>query len=456
MPQRPINQTLELRQLVYLQNGYVILTDYRIIWIPYQYGKVSGYKGVPCHIPLPSVASIEVSRTLLKVKPSKVTLYVRFNTRGHPSLDILDVANVFPVLIIVKGRGVSSWQDAAVQTMHQQPWKAVSNDTLQQLVRVMDKNGTHEIVEQLESMGFGKQEALEATLSTNSSGIEGAVAWLLDRPPSAAISTSSSAENAELLAKSDSYKGGIGGILQREQQRADQTDKTLGEAFHDLRNLMTKAEEMVKLAQYFRDREALFRGTGEQSENNNFTDLALDFESLGIASPVTRETSGRLYFSELSRQLAAIINGPLQEAGGMLPLVEVYRIFCRARLTELVSPEDMLHAARLFSDVQAPLRLREFSTGVKVVELTSELKKEASIIQKIVEMAEAEPDVQPDSRFKGLGRGVTSTEVASALHIPLFVASEHLAAAERGGFLCRDDGPEGVRFFKNFFRTVKL
>ena len=28
---------------------------------------------------------------------------------------------------------------------------------------------------------------------------------------------------------------------------------------------------------------------------------------------------------------------------------------------------------------------------------------------------------------------------------------EHLAAAEARGALCRDDGPEGLRFFRNFF-----
>ena len=422
---------------------------------------MSSFKGLPCHIPLPSVASIEVSKSILKVKPSKVTLHVRLNTRGRPSLNILDVAKVVPVLMVVKGHGLRNWHDTAMQILQQHPWKAVANDVLEQLDRDKEEIGTHQIIEQLESMGFGKEEAMEATLSTSSSGIEGAVTWLVDRQ-----SSKSSDTTTALPTKIDSCKGGgigIGGILEREQQRADQTDKTLGEAFQDLQNLMTKAEEMVKLAQYFRDREALFSRTGEQNENN-FAGLVTDFESLGIASPVTRETSGRLYFSELSRQLAAIIYGPLQEAGGILPLVEVYRIFCRARLTELVSPEDMLHAARLFSDVQAPLQLREFNSGVKVVELTSELKKEAHVIRMIVEMAETgaggkmemSPNVCTSSRLEDLGWGVTSTEVASALHVPLFVASEHLAAAERGGFLCRDDGPEGVRFYKNFFLTATL
>ena len=52
----------------------------------------------------------------------------------------------------------------------------------------------------------------------------------------------------------------------------------------------------------------------------------------------------------------------------------------------------------------------------------------------------------------GLGRPLTSSDVAAALSIPVAIANEHLLAAEAKGVLCRDDGPEGVRFYRNFFR----
>jgi ESCRT-II complex subunit VPS36 len=51
----------------------------------------------------------------------------------------------------------------------------------------------------------------------------------------------------------------------------------------------------------------------------------------------------------------------------------------------------------------------------------------------------------------GLGRPLTSSDVAAALSVPLAIANEHLLAAEAKGVLCRDDGPEGVRFYRNFF-----
>ncbi len=53
----------------------------------------------------------------------------------------------------------------------------------------------------------------------------------------------------------------------------------------------------------------------------------------------------------------------------------------------------------------------------------------------------------------GLGPGITSTDVAAAMAVPLAVASEHLLMAEAKEVLCRDDGPQGLRFFRNFFRN---
>ena len=41
--------------------------------------------------------------------------------------------------------------------------------------------------------------------------------------------------------------------------------------------------------------------------------------------------------------------------------------------------------------------------------------------------------------------------ICRALAISLPVAREHLLTAEIRGVLCRDDGPEGLRFYRNFF-----
>ena len=54
----------------------------------------------------------------------------------------------------------------------------------------------------------------------------------------------------------------------------------------------------------------------------------------------------------------------------------------------------------------------------------------------------------------GLGPALTASEVAIALKVPVSIAAAHLSTAEGAAVLCRDDGPEGLRFFRNFFKDA--
>ncbi len=56
----------------------------------------------------------------------------------------------------------------------------------------------------------------------------------------------------------------------------------------------------------------------------------------------------------------------------------------------------------------------------------------------------------------GLGPSITRVEVAVRLALPVPIAGEHLRMAEARGVLCRDDGPEGLRYFRNFFADADL
>ncbi|KAF5829645.1 EAP30/Vps36 family-domain-containing protein [Dunaliella salina] len=51
-----------------------------------------------------------------------------------------------------------------------------------------------------------------------------------------------------------------------------------------------------------------------------------------------------------------------------------------------------------------------------------------------------------------LGPGITALDVARALRVATSIAGEHLLTAEARGVVCRDEGPEGTRFFRNFFK----
>ena len=54
-----------------------------------------------------------------------------------------------------------------------------------------------------------------------------------------------------------------------------------------------------------------------------------------------------------------------------------------------------------------------------------------------------------------LGRGLSCTQYAVEASVPVAVATEQLLLAERTGFLCRDDGPTGLYFYRNWFMEVQ-
>lgn len=66
----------------------------------------------------------------------------------------------------------------------------------------------------------------------------------------------------------------------------------------------------------------------------------------------------------------------------------------------------------------------------------------------------ASVSLSSSSFVPGLGPALSAADVSAALLLPLTLAKEALLVAESSGVLCRDDGPEGLRFFRNFFREA--
>lgn len=95
--------------------------------------------------------------------------------------------------------------------------------------------------------------------------------------------------------------------------------------------------------------------------------------SLGIEDPVTRDAykSNNQYYKSLAKQVSNALVTPIEEQGGMMSLTDVYCRINRARGLELLSPEDLLNASRLMESLSLPLKLYEFDSGVKVLQLES-------------------------------------------------------------------------------------
>ncbi|GMJ12163.1 hypothetical protein like AT5G04920 [Hibiscus trionum] len=240
---------------------------------------------------------------------------------------------------------------------------------------------------------------------------------------------------------------GVAGILRKEQEMWESTDKSLQDAFQDLNALMSKAKEMVMLAEKMRQK--LLSGTSSQTSGTNDEDMGSKEEiqdwllSVGIISPVTKESAGALYHQQLSRQLADFVRTPLERAGGMINLIDAYCLFNRARGTELISPDDMLQACSLWEKFDVPVMLRKFDSGVMVIQNKSHSDEEVfARIRSLVTKPEA------------LRNGISPTDAAMTLGIAPAMAKEHLLTAESKGLLCRDISPDGFRFYINLFPEI--
>mmetsp|Transcript_10271 Transcript_10271/g.24499 ORF Transcript_10271/g.24499 Transcript_10271/m.24499 type:complete len:485 (+) Transcript_10271:84-1538(+) len=333
--------------------------------------------------------------------------------------------------------------------LEQKAWQA---DSESKATALPGTRADPDLLQAMQAMGFQASSAAHALVRTGNTGVEQAVSWLMEHKEGAAEAGKEGQEdNAErpgAPAAATPLAAGISGILRRQQEEANAADAALKTAFADLSNLEAKARELVDLAERFRNNLAK-RPSEEQTgsaEAEAQASMLEELVSMGIASPVTKESAGRQYHKELSRQLSDFLTAPLERAGGLMTLQEVYCLFNRARGTELVSPDDLMEAVKLFPFIKSPLRLRLYESGVKAV--SSESLDYTKVSDEILAL------VQPEEEQEGLGLGITEIEAARRLNVSVMVAREHILAAEKRGVLCRDDSPEGLRFFYNFFKDL--
>ncbi|KAF7836301.1 vacuolar protein sorting-associated protein 36 [Senna tora] len=273
-------------------------------------------------------------------------------------------------------------------------------------------------------------------------------AWEVQSAPSSSSGSGSNSSSGGMFASDGTVRMvGVSGILRKEQEMWESTDRSLQEAFQDLNALMSKAKEMVMLAEKMRLK--LLSGSNSQTNAANDEELGSKEEmqdwllSVGIISPVTKESAGALYHQQLSRQLADFVKIPLERAGGMINLIDIYCLFNRARGTELISPDDLLQACSLWEKFDVPVLLRKFDSGVMVIQNKSHSDEEVFTKIRMLVM-------KPDA----LRAGISASDAAMTLGVAPAMAKEHLLSAESKGLLCRDISPDGFRFYINLFSEI--
>jgi ESCRT-II complex subunit VPS36 len=243
---------------------------------------------------------------------------------------------------------------------------------------------------------------------------------------------------------------GIAGLEQRRLEVRKNNEIVIGNAFEDLEALMASAKEIVALAESFAS--SSDNPSSESSAVANALGLITTKDMLGGGS-----NSESLYISELSRNLADFLTddarGVLRKAGGIISLVDLWAKFNRARGgVELVSPMDFEKAARLWETLKLPVRLRQFKSGVLVVQ-ASDRTDEKTIKALLIWLSDLHsfpPDRELAWDWQVFGRGVTAQDAAERFGWSIGVAEEELDMAEDKGALCREESDEGLKFWENW------
>ncbi|XP_057830301.2 vacuolar protein sorting-associated protein 36 isoform X3 [Cryptomeria japonica] len=306
-----------------LKSGILMLTTIRLIWMD-ENSRIAG------SIPLPSIAQLFPPKKSLKNMFSKprLRLLIWVSSDGRISSDSPSrAARSVGITLVLRGQVVP---DAFVGRL----WEILRSRAWEK-----DSNSVENVDKRVDGMveGDGGSTKMRASMA------------------------------------------GVSGILRKEQEQWEETDKSLHEAFQDLNALM----------------------------------------------------------------LADFVKIPLERAGGMIALVDVYCMFNRARGTELISPEDLLRACAIWERLNVSVILRRFESGVMVIQ--SKAQSDAEVFARITDLV-----VKPEAFQTGVG----ASEAARTLGVAPALAKEYLLTAESKGFLCRDDGPDGLRFYINFFKEV--
>lgn len=221
---------------------------------------------------------------------------------------------------------------------------------------------------------------------------------------------------------------GIGGIKRALNEDTKDRTHSLSSGFRDLQSLMENAKELKGLAMKLKQM--------EENKDPELEEIKASMINLGFTSGVTKETAGKNYLAQLARELCDFIKEPLENNGGLLPILDAYCMYNRARGGNSISPIEMNQACEMFESLQLPVKVRIFNSGSKALQLGSQAmeKLTGKIVEKVMEKEH-----------------LSAKQTADIFKLSAVIAMECLLLAEKQGNLCRDQGLQGLHFYANLF-----
>ena len=256
-------------------------------------------------------------------------------------------------------------------------------------------------------------------------------------------------------------KVGVDAILAKNALRHKEAARLADEALSgDADQLLSEAAELIGVIQKYVATISSKESKGGGGDDNDDTKrLANMLQDMGMTSALTKNDVGssrgggkggkRDYYSLLARQVTDFLVPKLKNentTGGILTMTDVFCLFNRARGTNLISPEDLLESMKLTNELGLGISMRTFPSGIKVVQLDT--FNDETMAKKLVAFCN---DNNRTSSSSSTSSSLTALEASRLLHTSALLAHEHLCAAERAGYLCRDVTLETTRFFPNLF-----
>ncbi|KAK6502164.1 hypothetical protein TWF506_002759 [Arthrobotrys conoides] len=291
--------------------------------------------------------------------------------------------------------------------------------------------------------------------------------WLLEQAPPVPTITSGAANLTLDVRESDGVPRapvpterivGVRGLERQNLALRMNNQRAIAGAFEDLEALMSRAKEIIALAENFAtqlaDNPSLANSEAKEALSQSAAILSLRPEDFAVTKDqISSSSSLSLYHAELARSIADFLaddrRSILKKEGGAITLVDLWAVYNRARGVELISPSDLESAAKLFDKLQLPVRLRQFKSGLLVIQerKKTDEKVAKSVVAWLEELSKLETQgTTTDSKW---GKSVLAKDAAEKFGWSIAVAIEELEMVEERGELVRDTSFEGVRWWKS-------
>ena len=215
-------------------------------------------------------------------------------------------------------------------------------------------------------------------------------------------------------------------------------------SFSSINGLLKNTESLKEVLGYIKqaglNKDKEFLHSHQKSEADEI------LTNLGVIDVVTKDEEGNLdsFYLKTVRLINEIFStkGIQEKKGNIMSLIDMYLYYNRLMGMNLITPDDLLKACRLFEKIKSPLELKELESGVKVIQFRSHDPRK-DFKEFIYPYLEAE-------------NGLSCEDLAKKSGASLIVAKLRLQDNYKMGSLVLDNSLEGKRYFINDIITCKL